>query len=175
MLNTEKNTEPTIINRVANSGLITFNLEDYYQPGPRALVDVKPWLFQEMIVKEKDFREYLKNHDWQQYHNNFVALHCSVDVIIPTWAFMLTSLYLQPYAKHIFFGDLQALESQLFLQALQRVDWPQYQNAKVVIKGCSKVQVPTAIYVETANRLRPFAYSIMFGEPCSTVPLFKRK
>lgn len=174
MTNNQLNTDDPIINRVASSALVTFNLEDYFQPGGRTLVDIKPWLFHEIVLKEKEFREHVKNHDWQQYQNQFVALHCSADAIIPTWAFMLVSLSLQPYATQVVFGDLQALEIQLFLQSLQRVDWQQYQNAKVVIKGCSKVEVPVAIYVEATNQLRPWAASIMFGEPCSTVPLFKK-
>ena len=174
MPNTQLNTEEPIVNRVASSALIAFNLEDYFQLGSRTLVDIKPWLFQEIVLKEKEFREYVKNHNWQQYQNQFVALHCSADAIIPTWAYMLVSLSLQPYATQVVFGDLQTLETQLFLQSLQKIDWQQYKNAKVVIKGCSKVEVPVAIYVEAANRLRPWAASIMFGEPCSTVPLFKK-
>ncbi len=164
-----------VLNRVSSSPLITLDLEKFYTPGERILFDIKDWLFQEQILKEKDFRESVKSHDWSQYQNKFVAITCTADAIVPTWAYMLLSISLQPHASFIFFGTLPELEVQLFLNALNKIEWQKFHNAKVVIKGCSKVEVPVAVYVEATNRLRPLATSIMYGEPCSTVPLYKRK
>jgi hypothetical protein len=167
--------ENEIVNRVASSALISFDLEEYYQLGDRILLDIKDQLFQEMILKEKDFRNYIKNNDWSKYQNKFVAITCSADAIVPTWAYMLLTIALQPFSKGTVFGSLEELEIQLFRSALNKIDWSKYKDAKVVIKGCSKVNVPVAIYVEATNKLKPLAASIMFGEPCSTVPLFKRR
>lgn len=164
-----------IINRVASSQLITFDLEQLYSAGDRVWIDIKDVLFQGLILKEKDFRNYIKSHDWSQYAGKFVAVSCSADAIVPTWAYMLISVNLQPFARLVVFGDLTALESQLFKLALAQINWEQYRDAKVVVKGCSKVEVPISAYVEVANKLRPLAQSIMFGEACSTVPLFKKK
>ncbi len=166
--------ESEIINRVSSSSLVSFDLEEYYQPGERVLIDIKDQLFQELILREKDFRNYIKTHDWSQYKDKFVAIHCSADAIVPTWAYMLLAIALEPYSKQIVFGLLENLEEQLFRTALSKVDWLNYKDAKVVIKGCSKVNVPVSIYVEATNRLKPIASSLMFGEPCSTVPLYKR-
>lgn len=163
-----------IINKVTNSKLVTFDLEEYFQPGVRVLLDIREQLYQDLIIKEKDFREFIKQHDWTQYQGKFVAVHCSVDVIIPTWAFMLLAIALQPFAQRVIYGTLDDLETDLFKESLQRVDWSQFTEAKVVIKGCSKVDVPVAVYVEAAMKLKPFAASMMFGEPCSTVPLWKK-
>lgn len=167
-------TQDQIVNKVANSSLITFDLEHYFQPGERVLLDIKGQLFQGLILKEKDFRDYIKNHDWTQYQNKFVAISCSVDVIVPTWAYMLLAIALQPYANQVVFGTLEELEIAIFQENLAKVDWSQFKNAKVVIKGCSKINVPVAVYVEATNKLKPYASSMMFGEPCSTVPLFKK-
>jgi hypothetical protein len=164
-----------IVNRVANSKLVTFDLEEYYLPGSRKLIDLKDWLYEGLILREKDFREKIKQHDWTQYKNSFVAITCSVDAIVPVWAYMLLSSAVQPFARMVTFGSLTDLEKNLFQQALQKVNWQQYENARVVIKGCSKVEVPVSVYVEVTNKLRPIVFSIMFGEPCSTVPIFKRK
>jgi hypothetical protein len=166
--------ENEIINRVAQSPLVTFDLEKLYVPGERVLVDIKDQLFQEMILKEKDFRDYIKSTDWSAYKNKFVAITCSADAIVPTWAFMLLSIALEPHASKIVFGSLDDLENQIFQEELNKIDYESYRDAKVVIKGCSKVNVPVAVYVEATNRLRPITSSIMFGEPCSTVPLYKR-
>jgi len=166
--------ENEIINRVAQSPLVTFDLEKLYVPGERVLVDIKDQLFQEMILKEKDFRDYIKSTDWSSYKNKFVAITCSADAIVPTWAFMLLSIALEPHASKIVFGSLDDLENQIFQEELNKIDYESYRDAKVVIKGCSKVNVPVAVYVEATNRLRPITSSIMFGEPCSTVPLYKR-
>lgn len=171
----ERKLEGEVTNRVSSSQLVTFDLEELYTPGDRVEFDLKDLLFQELVLKEKDFRDFVKNHDWSQYQNKFVAIICSADAIVPTWAFMLLSSSLQPFAKQVIFGSLRDLEITLFNQALVKVDWKKYDNAKVVIKGCSKVEVPVSAYVEVTNKLRPIAASIMFGEPCSTVPIFKRK
>lgn len=164
-----------IVNRVTGSALVTLDLEEYYTPGERVILDINPWLFQELILKEKDFREHIKSHNWIQYEGKLVAIICSADAIVPTWAYMLVTIALQPVAKFVCFGSIDELETQLYSRALREIDWQKFKNAKVVIKGCSKVEVPIATYVEATNYLRPIAASIMFGEPCSTVPLFKRK
>jgi hypothetical protein len=163
-----------IINKVAGSSLITFDLELYYKPGERILFDIKEHLFQELVLREKDFRDFIKGHDWEQYRNKFVAIHCSVDAIVPTWAYMLLAIALQPYASLVVFGSLEELEAAIIKESLSTVDWSAFKDAKVVIKGCSKVSVPVASYVEVTNKLKPYVSSIMFGEPCSTVPLFKK-
>lgn len=164
-----------IINRITTSALVTLDLEVYYTPGERVILDIKPWLFQELILKEKDFREHIKSHNWSQYEGKLVAIVCSADAIVPTWAYMLVTIALQPVAKFVCFGSIDEFETQLYSRALREIDWQKFNNAKVVIKGCSKVDVPIATYVEATNYLRPIAASIMFGEPCSTVPLFKKK
>lgn len=167
------NTGNEIVNRVASSGLVTFNLEEFYQPGERVLLDIKNQLFQGLVLKEKDFREYIKSHDWQLYKDKFVALTCSTDAIVPTWAYMLLTIALQPYARRVFFGTIEQLEAKLFDEALAQINWEDFKGRKVVVKGCSKINVPTSVYVEVTRQLQPVVYSLMFGEPCSTVPLFK--
>ena len=162
-----------IINKVANSGLITIDLEEFYPKGERVLFDIKPLLFHELILKEKDFREFIKQHDWTQYQDKFVAITCSADAIIPTWAFMLVSIALEPFAKKIVFGNLETLEAIVFNEALFAIVYEDYKDKRVVIKGCSNLPVSTNAYVELVKGLRPFAKSIMYGEPCSTVPLYK--
>ena len=143
-------------------------------PGDRVVLDIRDQLYEGLILREKPFREFIKSHDWAQYRDKFVAITCSADAIIPTWAYMLLTSALEPFARLIVFGVLEDLETKIFSDVLDRVDWQQYSDARVVIKGCSKVAVPTAAYVEATRRLRPFAASIMFGEPCSTVPVYKK-
>ena len=138
------------------------------------MLDIRDQLYEGLILREKPFREFIKSHDWSQYRDKFVAITCSADAIIPTWAYMLLTSVLEPFARLIVFGELDDLETKIFFGLLDRIDWQQYNDAKVVIKGCSKVAVPTAAYVEATRRLRPFAASIMFGEPCSTVPVYKK-
>jgi hypothetical protein len=167
-------TEGEIINRVSASALVTFDLEQYYQPGERAVVDIKDQLFQGLILKEKDFRNYIKTTDWSIYQDKLVAVYCSADAIVPTWAYMLLTVALEPYAKRVIFGTLEDLEKNLFQESLAGVDWQQFKDVKVVIKGCSKVAVPVSAYVEATSRLKPLAASVMFGEACSTVPVYKR-
>jgi hypothetical protein len=166
--------EEQIINKVANSALITFNLEDYYETGDRILLDIKDQLYEGLILREKDFRDFIKIHDWTQYENKLVAITCSTDAIIPTWAYMLLAIALKPFARRVIFGSLQELEIENYRNALSKIQWSDFKDAKIVIKGCSKVDVPVAIYVEVVNQLKPYASSLMFGEPCSTVPLFKK-
>lgn len=163
-----------IINKVAGSGLVSLDLESYYDQGERVVYDLKDNLYQGLILREKDFRAFLKEHDWSAYSGKHVAITCSEDAIIPTWAFMLLTLQLQPYAGQIVFGDLEKLEERLFYAALDRIDPEDYRDKKVVVKGCSKYAVPTSTYVEVTRRLKPVVQSLMFGEPCSTVPLYKR-
>jgi|SRR5579859_3344096 len=164
-----------IINRVTASSLITFDLEELYTPGERVLFDVKDLLFQGLILKEKDFRDFIKQHDWLQFKGKHVAITCSADAVVPTWAFMLLATVLQPHVQSVIFGSLEDLEKELFQKKLNLIDWRKFAHEKVVIKGCSKVEVPVSAYVETVNLLRPFAASIMFGEACSTVPLYKQR
>lgn len=164
-----------IINKVAESELIQFDLQDFYVKGERVLFDLKGFLFEELILKEKDFREQVKNHDWQGYENKLVAITCTADAIVPTWAFMLVASHLQPYAQKIVFGDLNKLEEEIFREQLSNVDIQQYANKRITIKGCSAIYVPPSAYIEITVLLRPFAKSIMYGEACSTVPLYKRK
>ncbi len=163
-----------IPNKVADSGLLQFDLEELYLPGDRVLFDLKPWLFQELILKEKDFREQVKNHDWLQYKNKFVALTCTADAIVPTWAYMLIVSQLEPVASKIFFGDLTFLEGQLFRESIFKLDQEKFRNQKVVIKGCGE-NVPVSAYVDFTNFIRPLVKSVMYGEPCSTVPVYKSK
>ena len=162
-----------IVNKVSNSGLVTIDLEEFYSEGERVLLDVKPLLFQELILKEKDFREFIKNEDWTKYKNKLVAITCTNDAIVPTWAFMLLSLALEPHAKKIVFGSLEQLEIVLFEEALSKMDCSAYKDARIVIKGCGANPVPINAFVKLTIVLKPFAKSIMYGEPCSTVPLYK--
>lgn len=163
-----------IVNRVASSALVTFDLEQYYQPGERVVLDIADQLYGGLILREKDFRDFIKSHPWPQYEGKFVAITCSADAIVPTWAYMLVAIALQPFAKLVVFGSRESLEETLYRNSLSEVDWSAFQGAKVVIKGCSKVEVPVTVYVEATVQIRKYASSIMYGEPCSTVPLFKK-
>jgi len=167
--------EKEIVNRVEQSGLTEINLEDYYPKGERVLIDVKENLFQGLILKEKDFREFVKNEDWKKYQDKFVAITCSADAIVPTWAYMLIATSLQPFAKKFVFGDLKTLETLLFTEALSKINSEDFKEKRVVIKGCGEIPVPESAYVELTRILTPVAKSIMYGEPCSTVPVMKRK
>ncbi len=163
-----------IVNKVANSGLITLNLEDYFPEQERVLFDLKPWLFQELILKEKDFRENLKSHDWSLYSNKYVAVICSADAIVPAWAFMLLFSHLEPFAKKIIFGNLKRLEEEIFEDIISNMDIAPFIDQRVVIKGCSNKEIPVFTYAALTAKLRPHVKSIMFGEPCSTVPIYKK-
>lgn len=163
-----------IVNRVAQSALITFDLEEYYPEGERVVYDLKDNLFQGMILREREFRAFVKEHDWSRYQGKYVALTCSVDAIVPTWAYMLLTTRLEPYARRVVFGTLETLDAVLFQEALQRVDISLFRDAKVVVKGCGNRAISPFAYTEITRLLRPVAASIMYGEPCSTVPLYKK-
>jgi len=163
-----------IINKVANSNLKVFNLEDIYDPHERVVFDIKDQLYMGMILREKDFREFVKNHDFTQYKDKNVAITCSADAIIPTWAYMLLASKLEGVAHYFVFGTLEDLEKSLYQKALSEVNWEEYRDEKVVIKGCSKVNVPVYAYIEATRKLKPVAEKIMYGEPCSTVPIYKK-
>jgi hypothetical protein len=163
-----------IINRVANSPLVTLDLEQLYHPGERILIDISEVLFEGLILREKDFREYVKSVDCMQYKDKNVAIWCSADAIIPTWAYMLLTTRIAPYAHMVVYGTLENLEKALYQKAISAIDISKYQDKKVVIKGCGKIKVPDAAYVEITRLLTPLVSSIMYGEPCSTVPLYKK-
>jgi hypothetical protein len=166
--------EKEIINRVANSGIVTINLEEFYPQGERVLFDIKEHLFQGLILKEKDFREFIKNEDWSIYRDKYVALICSEDAIVPTWAYMLLATQLAPFVKKVVFGDLETLETVLYNEILNELNINAYKDARIVIKGCGDLPVPKAAYVEITRLLLPVAKSIMYGEACSMVPLYKQ-
>ena len=167
--------EEEIINKVAASGLITFNLEDIYPVGERVIYDMKDNLFMGLILKEKDFREHLKQHDWAKYQDHFVAVCCSTDAILPAWTSVLVTIHLAPFAKKIVDGNIQDLDTLLYHEILPNLDYSKYENKPVIIKGCAKKPVPISAYVAAAQYLQPFAKSIMYGEACSAVPLYKKK
>jgi hypothetical protein len=163
-----------IVNKVANSVLEVFDLEDYYPSGIRTQLDISQWLLDGFLLKEKDFREALKNHDWSKFQNHFVAIHCSTDAIIPAWASILVTVYLSPFAKKVVVGNLIDLETSLYQEILSTLDYSKYQDKPVILKGCSKKPVPENAYIMAIQKLQPFAKSIMYGEACSAVPLCKK-
>jgi hypothetical protein len=162
-----------ITNKVAESKLEVFDLEDYYPKGQRVQIDISQWLIEGFLLKEKEFRESLKNHDWTQYQDQLVAVHCSTDAIVPAWSSILVALQLAPYAKKIVDGTIADLDASLYEELLPKIDYSNYQNKSMIIKGCSKKPVPVRAYVLAAHYLQPFAKSIMYGEACSAVPLYK--
>lgn len=165
-----------IINRVAQSGIVTLDLEQYYPDGERVFFDIKEFLFMGLILKEKDFRESLKNHDWTQYNGKHVAIGCSTDAIIQFWAYMLLVSYLSPNAATVICGSLDSLEVVLWQQALAKgIVLEEYRDKRIVVKGCGGKIVPPFAYGEVERLLQPFAKSLMYGEPCSTVPIYKAK
>jgi len=164
-----------IVNKVANSTLEVFDLEDYYPKGIRAQIDISLWLIEGFLLKEKDFRAHLQEHDWSHYKDQYVAINCSTDAIVPAWASILVAIQLAPFAKKIVNGTIEDLDSSLFEELLSKIDYSVYENKAVIIKGCSKKPVPMRAYILVAHYLRPFARSIMYGEACSAVPLFKKK
>lgn len=162
-----------IINKVANSALEVFDLEDYYPKGIRSQIDISQWLLEGFLLKEKDFREDLKNQDWSIYKDQYVAVFCSTDAIIPAWALILVTVYLTPFAKKVVNGSMEDLEASLYEEILSKIDYSVYQDKPIIIKGCSKKPVPTRAYILAAQFLQPYARSIMYGEACSAVPLYK--
>lgn len=164
-----------IINRVANSKLVTIDLEDFYLSGPRTVFDISDWLFEGLLLREKDFREQVKNHDWSQYQNAYVALCCSTDAIIPSWAYLLLTTQLNPFAKKVVIGNLDLLETILYVDIINNIDVASFEDKPVIIKGCSNKPIPKTAYTLLISKVQPVAKSIMFGEACSTVPLYKKK
>lgn len=164
-----------IINKVANSVLEVFDLEDYYPRGNRIQLDIAQWLHEGLLLREKDFREQLKNHDWSQYQDSYVAVHCSTDAIVPAWASVLVTIQLVPYARQVVSGTIEDIDTALYEEILPTLDYTIYQDKPVIIKGCSRKPVPMSAYVIAAQKLQPFAKSIMYGEACSAVPLYKKK
>lgn len=164
-----------IINRVAQSKLVVIDLEDFYPQGKRVLFDIKDWLYEGFVLREKDFRLYVKEHDWSQYQNQYVALICSTDAIVPGWAYMLITIELASYSKQTIIGDLNTLETSIYQNIINGLNLDPYQDKPIIIKGCSNKPVPDNAYILLSEKLKPIARSIMYGEACSSVPLFKKK
>ena len=163
-----------IVNKVAESGIVTINLERFISQHENAGLDIKPALFMEMILREKDFRQWIKEHDWEQYRNKNVAIYCSAEAIIPTWAYMLVASRLSGIASYICFGTVKEMEISMIQRALSDINPEEYRDKRVVIKGCSDIPIPEFGYVEVTRLLLPVVQSLMFGEPCSTVPVYKK-
>ncbi len=164
-----------LINKVAESGIISLNLEDFYPKGEIKTFDLKDFLYMGLILKEKDYRAALLTTDWEVYRDKYVAIMCSADAVIPMWANMLAVSYLQPVAKDLAFGDEKKLIETVLLKNIATLNLDEYTDKRIVVKGCGDVSIPETAYVEITNRLRPVVKSIMYGEPCSTVPIFKKK
>ena len=164
-----------IVNRVANSGLVNFDLEAYYPKGQRQLIDLKDWLFEGLILKEKDFRQAVKDYDWVQHQDQYVAIDCSADAIVPVWSYMLISNAISPYAKKVVKGNLENLESFIFHELINTLNINPFKNQRVIVKGCSSLPIPESAYVAITNKLSPVVKSIMYGEACSSVPIYKKK
>lgn len=164
-----------IINKVDQSGLITIDPADFFPSGERVSFDIKSLLFEELLLREKDFREFVKTNDWSAYRDKLVAVYCSNDAIVPVWAYMLLASALQPYAKEVFLGSPEEMEKHLFYKSLEKINPADFTDQRVVIKGCGDVAVPVSAYVELTRLLKPVVKSIMYGEPCSTVPVYKRQ
>jgi hypothetical protein len=164
-----------IVNKVANSGLVNFDLEAYYPKGQRLLIDLKDWLFEGLILKEKDFRQAVKDYNWAQHQDHYVAIDCSADAIVPVWSYMLISNAISPYAKKVVKGNLEVLETLLFYELINALDTKPFEDQRVIIKGCSNLPIPESAYVAITNKLSPIVKSIMYGEACSSVPIYKKK
>ena len=167
--------EEEIINRVANSVLEVFDLEDYYPEGPREGIDISGWLWEGFVLREKEIRETVKTHDWSPYANKYIALYCSTDAIVPAWAYMLVTVALQPFAKKVIMGRPEQLNILVYQEILDGLDYTAYEGKPVIIKGCSRKPVPQEAYVLATQKLQPVAKSLMFGEACSAVPLYKKR
>jgi hypothetical protein len=165
----------TIVNKVAGSGLITLNLEEFFPGGEFVSFDLKDYLFMGLILKEKDFRESLKTLDWHQYQNKYVYITCTADAIIPVWAYMLVTAYLQPVAGDVFVGNEAEMKKFMFIKNIARVNVEDYRDQRIVVKGCGDVHIDEFAYAEITKLLLPVVKSIMYGEPCSTVPVYKKK
>ncbi|SDS45064.1 DUF2480 family protein [Gramella sp. MAR_2010_147] len=163
-----------ILNRVAQSKLITFNLEDHYPKGQRLVFDISQWLYEGFVLREKEFRNQAKEYDWSKHKDQFIALNCSTDAIVPAWAYMLISSYLEPYAKKVVVGDLEMLESHLYQEVIENIDVADLKDKAVIVKGCSNKPVPKNAYIFLIQKLQPVVKSLMYGEACSSVPLYKK-
>ena len=166
--------EEEIINKVANSVLEVFDLEEYYPNGIRTQIDISQWLYEGYLLKEKDFRDALKNHNWSQYQDHFVAINCSTDAIIPAWASILVTVHVAPFAKNVILGNVSDFDTLLYQEILSSIDYSKYQDKPVILKGCSKKPVPESAYILAVQKLQKVAKSIMYGEACSAVPLYKK-
>ena len=164
-----------IVNRVAKSNLITIDLEDFYPEGKRIIFDISEWLFEGLILREKDFREKAEQYDWNLFKDCYVALTCSTDAIIPSWAYLLIATKMSPFTKKVVVGDLELLETVIFQEIISNINIKDYINKPVIIKGCANKPIPPSASVQLIEKLIPFAKTIMFGEACSSVPLFKAK
>ncbi len=167
--------EDSVVNKVAQSVLETIDLEIFYPKEEIVVFDLKDQLFMQLILKEKEYRENLKNIDWSVYTGKIVAITCSTDAIIPLWAYMLATTYLQPVAKEVIVGTKERTIEKIILKNIDAIDMKNYQGKKLVIKGCGDKEIPASAYAEITKLLRPVAQSIMYGEPCSTVPVYKKK
>ena len=163
-----------IVNKVAQSKLMPVNLEDFYPAGRRIQIDLKDWLFEGIMLREKDYRAAIKEHDFSQYQDAYVALHCSEDAIIPTWAYMLMTSNVTPFAKKVVQGDLVQLETALYHEIIGSLNVSDYEGQRIIMKGCGEKPVPVSAYTAFVEKVQPVALSILFGEPCSTVPVYKK-
>lgn len=163
-----------IVNRVAQSKLVTFNLEDYYPEGRRVSFDISDWLQDGFVLREKEFRQHAKDFNWEELRGAFVALICSTDAIVPAWAYMLVSTYLEGVARKTVIGDLEMLETVLYSEIIDKLDVSELKDQPVIIKGCSRKPVPNNAYILLATKLQPVVKSLMYGEACSSVPLYKK-
>ena len=164
-----------ILEKIKNRPLTTLNLEEYLSKEKVVVFDLKDNLFKGLILREKDFRIFIKEHNWEQYQDKNIAITCSADAIVPQWAFMLVAVKLEPFVKKMIFGTAKELEKELFIKNIEAIDVERFRDAKLVVKGCGDVAIPTYAYVEITRLLRPVVFSLFYGEPCSTVPLYKRK
>lgn len=166
--------EKSLVNRVAQSGLIVINLEDYYPEMDIASFDLKEYLFKELILREKEFRQAMKEHDWDRYEGKVLCLYCSTDAIVPVWAYMLVATLAEPYAAEVFTGDRDEYLRRHYEKVVGSLDVTKYEGERIILKGCSDKPVPPAAYVALSARLRPLVRTLMYGEPCSTVPIYKK-
>lgn len=163
-----------IINKVAQSGIVSIDLEEFFPVEPVVVFDLKDYLFRGLILREKDFREAMAATDWSQYSNKYLAVDCTADAIIPNWAYMLVAVYAQPYAIEVLMGSAETAIKKIYAEKLLKIDIEQYRGQRIVVKGCSDKPVPVDAYLDITRLLKPVAKSIMYGEPCSTVPIYKK-
>ena len=167
--------EGEIVNRVANSKLVTFDLEALYPAGNRILLDIKDWLYEGLILREKEFRDFVSNHHWEQYQDAYVAVTCSTDAIVPGWAYMLVASHLNPFAKRAVKGNLEVLETSIYQAIIDQLDVTDFTDKPVIIKGCSNKPVPENAYLMAVAKIQTVAKGVMYGEACSSVPIYKKK